>query len=175
VRSGVEYGSSEKEGHAMGTSMKEVKDFLALRRIALVGVSRNTKDFSRVVFAEMAKRGYDMVPVNPAISQVRGKRCYARLQEITPRVDGALIMTASEKTEEIVRNCEEAGIRHIWMHRGGGQGSVNVNAVQFCHEKGIHLVEGQCPLMFLKSTPLFHRIHGFVLKITGRYPRTKAA
>lgn len=155
----------------MGTSMKEVDDFLALKRIALVGVSRNEKDFSRYVFAEMQNRGYDVVPVNPSTGQVRGKRCYANVQEITPPAEGALIMTASEKTEEVVRNCEEAGIHYVWMHRGGGQGSVNADAVQFCREKGIHLVEGQCPLMFLKGTPFFHRIHGVVLRLTGRYPQ----
>lgn len=159
----------------MATAMAEVSNFLALHRIALVGLSRNEHDFSRVVFQEMEKRGYDVVPVNPSTGQVLGKRCFANVQEIVPPVEGALIMTAPQNTEEVVRNCEEAGIRHVWMHRGGGQGSVNPNAVQFCHVKGIHLVEGQCPLMFLKGTAFFHRVHGFVLKITGRYPQTKAA
>ena len=50
----------------MPTTLDDVQDFLAQRRIALVGLSRNSKDFSHVVFREMCNRGYDMIPVNPA-------------------------------------------------------------------------------------------------------------
>jgi hypothetical protein len=57
------------------------------------------------------------------------------------------------------------------MYRAGGQGAVNKDAVQFCHTRGLHLVEGHCPYMFLQEAPFFHRLHGFVLKLTGGYPR----
>ena len=50
----------------MTTTLDDVRDFLAQRRIAFVGLSRDPKHFSRVVFREMSQRGYDVVPVNPA-------------------------------------------------------------------------------------------------------------
>ncbi|HEX6501791.1 MAG TPA: CoA-binding protein [Terriglobales bacterium] len=155
----------------MSTNIADVRDFLSLRRIALVGVSRNPKDFSRVLFREMCQKGYEMVPVNPTTSELEGKRCFARVQEIDPRVEGALLLTASRDTAQVVRDCSEAGIRMIWMHRGGGPGSVSQEAVDFCRQQGIHLVEGHCPFMFLPSTPFIHRVHGFFLKLKGAYPR----
>jgi uncharacterized protein len=158
----------------MPTTIAEVRDFLTLRRIAFVGVSRNPKDFSRVLFREMCDRGYDMVPVNPATSELESKRCSARVQEIEPPAEGALVMTAPRDTERVVRDCAEAGIHSVWMHCGGGQGSVSPDAVDFCHKQGIHLVEGYCPFMFLPNTPFFHRVHGFLLKLTGAYPRESA-
>jgi predicted CoA-binding protein len=154
----------------MPATMPEVRDFLALRRIAIIGVSRDPKDFSRYLLRQMCDKGYDIVPVNPAASDIDTKQCFARVQEIEPPVEGALIMTSPHDTERVVRDCAEAGIRHIWMHRGGGPGSVSPEAVKLCHQYGLHLVEGHCPLMFLTHTPFYHRIHGFLLKLTGSYP-----
>jgi uncharacterized protein len=155
----------------MPTTIAEVRDFLTLRRIALVGVSRDPKDFSRVLFREMCDKGYDMVPVNPAVGAMETRRCFPRVQEIEPPAEAALVLTPPRETERVVRDCAEAGIRRIWMHRGGGQGSVSREAVDFCRKQGMHLVEGYCPFMFLPHTPFFHRVHGFVLKLTGDYPR----
>ncbi|HEY6939303.1 MAG TPA: CoA-binding protein [Terriglobales bacterium] len=154
----------------MPTTQDDIRDFLAQRRIALVGLSRNPKDFSHVVFREMSQWGYDMVPVNPAGGELEHRRCFARLQEIDPPVAGALVMTAPRETERVVRDCAEAGVRRVWMHRGGGQGAVSKQAADFCRQNGIRLVEGYCPLMFLTGTPILHRVHGFFLKVLGGYP-----
>lgn len=118
----------------------------------------------------MSQRGYDMVPVNPSIGELAGRRCLARVQEITPPVDGVLIMTAPRETERVARDCAEAGVRRVWMHRGGGQGAVSKEAADFCRQNGVRLVEGYCPLMFLAGTPFFHRVHGFFMKVLGGYP-----
>lgn len=160
----------------MPATLDEVREFLAQRRIALVGLSRDSKDFSRMLFRDMCARGYDMVPVNPAANELEGRRCFSRVQEIDPPVQGALIMTAPHDTEHVVRDCAEAGVSRVWMHRGGGQGAVSQAAAEFCRQKGIGLVEGYCPYMFLSASPWFHRLHGAILKMLGRYPaRARAA
>jgi predicted CoA-binding protein len=84
-------------------------------------------------------------------------------------------MTSPEATETVVNDCAQAGIRRVWMHRAGGKGAVSQQAVQFCRERGIQVIPGQCPFMFLPDTAGFHRFHGFVRKITGRYPRRGAS
>jgi len=155
---------------SMPTTLDDVRDFPAQRRIALVGLSRNPKDFSRVVFREMSQRGYDIVPVNPAAAELENRRCFVHLQEITSPIDGVLIMTAPQETERVVRDCAQAGVQRVWMHRGGGQGAVSPEAADFCRQNGIRLVEGYCPLMFLAGTPFFHRVHGFFMKVLGGYP-----
>lgn len=57
------------------------------------------------------------------------------------------------------------------MYRVGGKGAVSQAALEFCNENGIRVVPGFCPLMFLPDAGWFHRLHGFVMKITGSYPR----
>jgi hypothetical protein len=62
------------------------------------------------------------------------------------------------------------------MYRGAaGNGSVSARALEFCEERGIQVVPGQCPFMFLPNSAGVHRFHGFVRKIIGRYPQRARA
>ena len=152
-------------------SLETIDDFLAQKRIALIGASRKPGSFSVPMFLELSRRGYDVVPVNPNISEIQGHRCFARVQDIQPPVKAALLMTSPEVTEMVVRDCAEAGIPRVWMHRGAGQGAVSPQAVEFCRERGIRLIAGQCPFMFLPESGAVHRFHGLIRKLTGRYPK----
>jgi predicted CoA-binding protein len=152
------------------TTTREVEDFLALKRIAMVGASRNPKDFSRHLFREMCSRGYDMVPVNWVANEIDGRESFQCLQAVKPAVEGVLIMTPAHETIRVVRDCAEAGINRVWIYRAGGTGAVSEDALAFCREHGIAVVEGHCPFMFFQSTGFVHRAHGFFLKIARRYP-----
>ena len=152
------------------TSLSTIKDFLNQRRIAFVGISRDPKDFSRTLYDEFKRRGYDVVPVNPNMPTLDDQTCYARVQDIQPPVDGALVLTSPRVTEQVVRDCAAAGVKHVWMQRGEGIGSVSDDAVSFCQQNGIQVVPGQCPFMFLPKTLFFHHIHGFVKKLNHTYP-----
>ena len=152
-------------------TLEIVEDFLAQKRIAMVGISREAGDFSVSLYRELCARGYDVVPVNPAAKEVMGKKCYARVQDIEPPVEGALLMTSSAITEQVVGDCVEAGIRRVWMYRAGGAGAVSEEALELCREKGIRVVPGECPFMFLPQSGGVHRVHGWFRKLTGRYPR----
>ena len=152
-------------------SLDTIEDFLAQKRIAMIGISRNPKDFSAALFQELRQRGYDVIPVNPKVSEVMGQHCFARVQEIQPPVEAALLMTKPEVTDQVVSDCAAAGIRRVWMYRAGGKGAVSLNALVYCQEHGIQVVPGQCPFMFLPDCGGVHKLHGFVRKITGRYPK----
>ena len=152
------------------TTKKQIDDFLALKRIAFVGVSHNPKEFSYALWQEFRQRRYDAVPVNPNVAALDGQACYTRVQEIKPGVEGVLIMTSSKSTEQIVHDCAEAGVKHVWMYKGVAAGAVNKAAVAFCEANGIDIVEGYCPYMFFKGTPFFHAPHRWMKKLTGSYP-----
>jgi uncharacterized protein len=149
---------------------EDLDDFLAQKRLAMVEVSRDPKDFSRSLFRDLCGRGYDMVPVNPMINEVGGQKSYACLQAVTPPVEGALLMTPPAVTKGIVARLPCGGITRVWIHRGGGTGAVSREAVDFCRRKGIRLITGYCPDLFLPGIPFFHRVHGFFAKLAGRYP-----
>ena len=73
-------------------SLNTIEDFLAQKRIAIVGISRERPHISIQLFEEFCRRGYDVAPVNPNIAEIFGQRCFARVQDIHPTVDAALLL-----------------------------------------------------------------------------------
>jgi predicted CoA-binding protein len=152
------------------TERQLIDDFLAQKRIAVIGVSRNSRDFTRMMFDEFVRRGYDAVPVNPNAVEIGGRRSFARAGQIDPKADAALIMTPATQSEAVARECAEAGIQRVWFYRATGRGAVDERAVDFCESRGMRVVAGRCPFMFFPS-PGIHGLHSFFLKLIGRYPR----
>lgn len=153
------------------TNLSQIEKFLANRRVAIVGVSRNPRDFSRTLFREFVARGYSVVPVNPLVSLIDDCHCFASLKEVSPPVEAALFMTTPDATEDIIRDCSEAGIRSIWLYRAVGTGAVSPNAISYCKEHHIEVIEGFCPMMFLPNPGFPHRIHRFFSRLAGHYPK----
>ncbi len=153
---------------------QEIAAFLSHKRIAAIGVSRNPTDFTCNLVREFRKQGYEVIPVNPAADELEGARCFERVQDIERAVAAALVLTSPAATESVVRDCVAAGITHIWMYGtsgAGGAGAVSQAAVDFCREHSVKVVIGECPFMFLPKAGFPHRVHGFIRKITGSYPR----
>jgi predicted CoA-binding protein len=153
-------------------TIKQIDDFLALKRIAFVGVSRNPKDFNYALWQEFRQRRYEAVPVNPKASAIDGQTCYARVQDIKPPVEGALIMTSKKATEQVVRDCIEAGIKNVWMYGGMAPGAATKEAIALCDANGINVVVGLCPYMFLPASPSFHGFHRMIKKLNRSYPKS---
>lgn len=153
--------------------LETIEDFLAEKRIAMMGASRDPKDFSAALFEQLQKRGYESIPVNPKGGAVMGERRFAHIQDVQPPVDTVLIMTPAEVTDTVVSDFVHAAIRRIWMSCGR-QGSVSPSAVKFCQEPGIQVVRGRCPFQFLPGAGAVHRLHGFVRKNTGLYPQAQS-
>jgi uncharacterized protein len=151
------------------SARQTISDFLAQKRIAVVGASRNPRDFNTSLFRTLRSRGYDAVPVNPNAAEIDGVPCYARLQDIAPPVEAALVMTKPDVAEQVVKDCREAGIARVWLYGISGKAN-SPRAVEFCRANGIAVIPGFCPNMFLPNTAWYHRFHGALLKIGRKYP-----
>lgn len=138
------------------------REFLTARRIALVGFSRNPKDFSRVLDAEFRRLGIDVVPVHPSATEVDGRRCFARVSDIAPPVEGALVLVPATQAEAVALDCLDAGVRRIWFHRGAGPGSASPAAVALCDARGVEPVVNLCPFMAISGAGWLHRLHGWL-------------
>jgi predicted CoA-binding protein len=153
------------------TTRKDIGDFLEQKRFLVVGVSRNPKDFTRALFRELRGRGYDAIPINPEASEMDGVPCFAHAADVTPPAAGALLLTKPSVTGQIARECADAQVRMVWMYRATGAGAVSRDAVEFCRSRGIRVIEGECPYMFLPQSGFPHQVHGFCRKLFGTYPR----
>ncbi|HSM91751.1 MAG TPA: CoA-binding protein [Anaeromyxobacteraceae bacterium] len=142
-------------------NLESARKFLQEPRIALVGASRDAKDFSRYVLRELAKRGVDVVPVNPGAAELEGRACFARLADVRPPVQAALVMTPPGEADRVLADCVAAGVKRVWFHRGAGVGAGSARAFAFCAEHGIEAVRDLCPFMALTGAGLGHSVHGF--------------
>lgn len=152
----------------------KVHDFLAQKRIAVAGVSRDTKGHpaANLIYRRLKQTGHEVFPVNPHMQTFDGDHCYADLRSIPGGVDGVMIVTRPETTERIVQDCTGAGVRRVWMHQSLGKGGTSVSpaAIEYCDQHGISVIAGACPMMFGDGVDFGHACMRWMLKLTGGLP-----
>ncbi|MCP4964720.1 MAG: CoA-binding protein [bacterium] len=154
--------------------MKEAAtEFLGKKRIAVAGVSREPGGAhgGNPVYQRLRKRGYNVYAVNPHAQELEGDMGYPNLATIPGGVDAVVIATSPENAEAVMRDCISLGIKHVWMHRGVGTGSVSHSAAELGRSEGIRVIEGGCPLMHAPTADPAHQVLRGVLSMVGRIPR----
>ena len=135
-----------------------VQDFLAQKKIAIVGVSDKRETGCNLGYRKFKGAGYTVFAVNPHITTFDGDPCYPDLKSIPEKPEAVFIFANPKVTEQIVRQCVDLGVKHVWMHcmMGTKPGlaaqmtSVSQDAVQMCRENGIAVIPGSCPNQFLE-------------------------
>lgn len=135
-----------------------VQDFLAQKRIAVVGVSDKRETGCNLAYNKFKESGYQVFPVNPRISTFNGATCYPDLHSIPDKPDAVFILASPKVTDQIVQQCVDLGVKHVWMHcmmgtkpgLAAGMTSVSQEAVELCKANGIAVIPGACPNQFLK-------------------------
>jgi len=157
----------------MNTLEAKIHDFLAQDRIAVVGVSRNDSGHpaANLIYRRLKKTGHDVFAVNPNMRTFDGEECYPDLESIPGGVDGAVVVTRPEITEQIVRDCSKANVQRVWMHESMAKGSsVSPEAVEYCRQNDISVIAGACPMMYGAGVDFGHACQRWVMGITGRLP-----
>ncbi|MEK6754013.1 MAG: CoA-binding protein [Chloroflexota bacterium] len=135
-----------------------VRDFLAQKRIAVVGVSNKRETGCNLNYKKFKENGYQVFAVNPRIDSFEGDTCYPNLASIPETVGAVFILANPKVTEQIVSQCVELGVKHVWMHcmmgtkpgLAAGMSSVSQSAVDMCKANGIAIIPGSCPNQFLQ-------------------------
>jgi hypothetical protein len=156
----------------MSTVKQAAAEFLAKKRVAVTGVSRDPRNHGgNVVYQRLRQRGYEVFAVNPNADKVEGDPCFRDLKSIPGGVDAVVIATRPEIAEVTMRECADLGIKHVWMHRAFGGGSVSGAAGAWGREHGIRVIEGGCPLMFEPAADPGHKFLRFFCTLAGKVPR----
>jgi predicted CoA-binding protein len=155
------------------TTMKEAaSEFLAKRRVAVTGVSRDPQNHgSNVVYRRLRERGDEVFATNPNADELEGDSSYHDLRSLPGGVEAVVIGTRPEIAEETMRECAELGIKHVWMHRRPGAGSVSEAAAEYGRERGIMVIDGGCPCMFDPTADLGHKVMRIVFTLNGNVPK----
>ncbi len=134
-----------------------VKDFMAQKKIAVVGVSDKRETGCNLAYDKFKEAGYRVYAINPHITTFKGDSCYPDLKSLPEKPDGVFILTNPTIAEDVVKQCVDLGVKRVWMHcmmgtkpgAAKGMTSVSPNAVQMCRENGISVIPGSCPNQFL--------------------------
>jgi hypothetical protein len=134
-----------------------VQDFLAQKRIAVVGVSDRRETGCNLAYRRFKQAGYAVSAINPRLNAFEGDPCYPDLKSVPEKPEAVFTLTRPAVTEQIVQQCVELGIKHVWMHcmmgtkpgLAAGMSSVSADAVRLCRENGIAVIPGSCPNQFL--------------------------
>lgn len=139
-----------------------VQEFLAEKRIAVVGVSR-TRGFGNIAWHELRRQGYEAFPVNAGADEVEGQRCYRRLADVPGPPKAVLAVVPPAETEKLVGECTRLGVRHLWMQ----QGSESEAAIRAAEAAGMSVVHHACVLMYAAPRGV-HRWHAGWRRLIGR-------
>ena len=144
-----------------------IEKFTACKKIAVAGVSRDSKKFGTAVYKELKAKGYELFPINPNMENLNGDTCYPDLKSLPETVDGLLCVVPPAQTEKLLQEAHQTGINLVWMQ----QGSSSKAAIHYCKDNNIDEVHGECILMFAEPVASFHEFHRWIWKILGKLPK----
>jgi hypothetical protein len=85
-------------------------------------------------------QGYNVIPVNPTVDEVLGKKCYASLSAIPEKIDVVDIFRKSEDIPPIVDEAVKIGAKAVWMQ----EGIINKPAAKKAESAGLLVVMDKC-------------------------------
>ena len=151
----------------MKTTRKAIESFLAAKKIAIAGVSRDSKKFGHAVFTALSEKGFDVYPINPNTSSLGGIPCFQSISALPPDVKNLVIVTPKHQTAGLVKEAVSNGISNIWIQ----QMSDTPEAVHLAESSNIQLVTRQCILMWTDPVTSIHKFHKTIKRIFGLLPK----
>jgi len=119
------------------TLTKLLKD---AKTIAVYGCSPKPDRTSHQITAFLIEAGYEVYPVHPQAETILGRRCYAKLADISVHIDIVDVFRKAEFTEEVARQAVEIGAGAFWLQ----QGIINEESFRIAKESGVLPVMDLC-------------------------------
>lgn len=112
---------------------------------AVVGCSDDPSRDSHRVAAQLQRWGYRVLPVNPALDEVLGERCWPSLGAI-PEEEGVEVVDVFRRSAQAGAHVDEAvamGATAVWLQLG----VVDDAAAARARAAGLRVVMDRCPLV----------------------------
>jgi uncharacterized protein len=131
-----------QSGDGANPSPEELRTvLLSLRRIAVVGISRDPRKDARRVPSYLAAKGIDVLPVNPHAEWLLGRPSKARIEDVEDRVDLVLLFRPSEDAGDLIPRAARRPERPcVWLQEG-----IRADApAAAARSEGIRVVQDLC-------------------------------
>ncbi|NRG46595.1 CoA-binding protein [Bacillus sp. CRN 9] len=88
------------------------------KRIAVVGLSDNPDRTSYMVSEAMQKAGYEIIPVNPNITEALGEKAVSTIEEIEGHIDIVNVFRRSQFLPELAEQFTKVDADIFWTQLG---------------------------------------------------------
>ena len=120
----------------------EIREILSLKRVAVVGMSKNQNKAAHYVPKYLSDNGYDIIPVNPTADEILGKRCFEKISDISENIDIVDVFRPSDDVLPVVEEAIKKNPKVIWLQ----EGIHNPDAEELARKAGIKVVFNRCML-----------------------------
>ncbi len=110
------------------------------KTIAIVGLSPHPERPSYQVARYLKEHGYKIIPVNPAVTEVLGKKSYPSLLDIPEPVDVVDVFRHAADIPPIVEDAIAIGARVVWLQ----EGIIHEESAQRAKSAGLKVVMDHC-------------------------------
>lgn len=140
-----------------------VDEFVSSKKLAVVGMSRNSKKFGNMAAKELLSRGYQIFPVHKMAKEIDGMPCSPDLKSLEGQIDALWISISPKEVSAVLEDAHQAGIKRIWLQQGAWSKEVQ----ETIDKLGIQVVTKRCILMYAPPVKSIHKFHRTIKSLFG--------
>src|SRR5919206_1931119 len=101
-------------------SDSDIRNIYKMKSIAVVGMSKNEEKAGHFVPKYLMDHGYNIIPVNPTITELLGKKSYPTISDVPEQIDIVDIFRRSEDVPAAIDDAvnKKDEVKVIWMQSG---------------------------------------------------------
>ena len=132
-----------------------MKDIAALLEepnvtVAVVGATDNPVKYGFVIYRDLKRKGYRVLPVNPKRIKVDGDLAYPSLTDLPYLPNIVNIVVPPVIASRVIREAKKLCLMNIWLQPG----AENVDNLRYLHENGFNYLSNACIMIQSRRSDL---------------------
>ena len=123
-------------------SEEEIKEFLTMKNVAVIGMSRHSEKAAHFVPKYLHEQGFNITPVNPTADEILDKKCFKEITDVPDEIDIIDVFRPSNQVLPIIKDAIKKNPKVIWLQ----EGIHNQEAEELARTAGIDVVFNRCML-----------------------------
>lgn len=108
--------------------------------IAVVGANDHPSKYGYVIYRDLKRKGYRVLPVNPNAVTVDGDRAFKTLADLPERPTIVNFVTPPAVTLNVLEYCKSAGLTNVWLQPGAEDPTV----LKYVQDNGFNYLANAC-------------------------------
>jgi predicted CoA-binding protein len=115
------------------------------KNIATIGFSKDPTKPAHLVPKFLIQKGYNVIPINPTVSEILGRRAYKSLLEVPERVEVVQVFRPPNEipkvVDEVLERLKQKGdVKVLWLQ----EGIRNDEAANKAKSAGLIVIQDRC-------------------------------